>query len=90
MSRIYKTYLYTVAYLYLLLISAWYKILQNPHCIFCGINRHNRRYARTLALTVLPLCFKFLDMGTVKQHNLAELLCCLCCIDTAFKPLIIQ
>ena len=42
------------------------------------------------ALTVLPLCFKFLDMGTVKQHNLAELLCCLCCIDTAFKPLIIQ
>ena len=90
MSRIHKTDFYPFAYLYLLLIPAWYKILQNPHCIFCGINRHNRRYARTLALTVLPLRFKFLDMRTVKQHDLAELLCCLCCINTTFEPLIIQ
>ena len=73
-----------------LVVTAWGKVLQDTDGIFRGIDGHEWLCAGTFALSVAPLRLKFLDMGTVTEHDIAKVLRRLRRKDRPLKALLIK
>ena len=65
-------------------------MFQYCHSIFGGIKRFKRCFAGAFVFSIAPLCFKFLDVGGIQQHDAAEVCGRFRCIDLTAEPVFIQ
>ena len=72
MSGIYKTHLYTGKNGRYIFIVAGYKLIPDLNGVIDGIQRNISWFPRSFCFAVAPFCLRFLDMGAVLEHNVAE------------------
>ena len=73
MSCIHKPYRQPLTNIHPVVIITGNKVFQNPLCIIHIIQRRHFRFTGTSRLTISPLCFKFLNMCRIFEHNPTEL-----------------
>ena len=74
MSGIHKSDRNTIGYDLFFHVPASHKALHHALGVFYGIHRYILFFTCSSSLTVAPFCLEHLDMGTVTQHNITQLL----------------
>ena len=90
MPYIIKSDFYSVTQCNLLTVIHRCQKLGRRICICNRINRFVFRFPASSCLPVSPFRLKFLNMGTVTQHDIAQICRCKCCNDLSGKSLFNQ